>query len=151
MIKKALSTAFVGPALAAGALFISAGPALAHEIFVAALSGANEVPPGDAATIGTAKVEVEAETGEVCTEVTSNVQNATDMHIHRGAAGTNGPVLVLLSPATINGPRTCVTVATDLAREIVANPAGFYVNIHTAARPGGATRGQLAPVAPAGA
>ena len=39
-------------------------------------------------------------------------------------------------------------VATDLAKEIVANPAGFYVNIHTAAKPGGATRGQLAPVVP---
>ena len=144
MIPKALSIALVAPALAAGALVISASPAFAHETFIAILSGANEVPPGDPGTIGTATVEVEVETGEVCTEVTSNVEGATDMHLHKGAAGTNGPVVVSLDARTINGPRTCVLVATDLAKAIVANPAGFYVNIHTAARPAGATRGQLA-------
>jgi len=148
MIPQALSMALVAPALAAGALAIPASPAFTHENFIAILSGANEVPPGDPAIIGIAQVEVELERGEVCTEVKSNVQNPTDMHIHKGAAGTNGPVVVPLDPRTINGARTCMLVATDLAKAIVANPAGFYVNIHTAAMPAGATRGQLAPVVP---
>ena len=145
MIPKALSMALVAPALAAGGLVISATPAFAHETFVAILSGANEVPPGDPGTTGTAMVEVEAETGQVCTEVTSNVEAPIAMHIHKGAAGTNGPVVVALDHTAINGARTCVLVATDLATAIIANPADFYVNIHTTARPGGATRGQLAP------
>ena len=148
MIPKALSMALVAPALAAGALVVPVSPAFSHQTFIAILSGANEVPPGDPATLGTAQVEVEVERGEVCTEVKSNVQNPTAMHIHKGAAGTNGPVVVPLDPATINGARTCMLVATDLAKAIVANPAEFYVNIHTAARPGGATRGQLAPLVP---
>jgi len=151
MIPKALSLALVAPALAAGALVISASPALAHEPLVAILSGANEVDAGDPGTTGLATVEVEAETGEVCTQVTSNVEGATAMHIHKGAAGTNGPVVVPLDSETINGPRTCVLVATDLAKAIVANPAGFYVNIHTAEKPGGATRGQLTSVVVVGA
>ena len=151
MIPKVLSIAFVAPALAAGALVISASPAFAHDTFIAILSGANEVDAGDPGTTGVATVEVEAETGEVCTQVTSNVEGATAMHIHKGAAGTNGPVVVPLDPTTINGARTCVLVATELAKAIVANPAEFYVNIHTAAKPGGATRGQLAPAVLVGA
>ncbi|HXR67609.1 MAG TPA: CHRD domain-containing protein, partial [Dermatophilaceae bacterium] len=94
MIPKTLSMAFVAPALAAGALVISAGPAFAHETFVAVLSGANEVPAGDPGTTGVATVEVEDATGEVCTTVTSNAESATAMHIHKGAAGINGPVVV---------------------------------------------------------
>jgi hypothetical protein len=30
------------------------------------------------------------------------------------------------------------------AQAIVANPAGFYFNVHTPVNPGGAARGQLA-------
>jgi hypothetical protein len=34
-------------------------------------------------------------------------------------------------------------VPVDQANSILANPAGFYLNIHTAANPGGVARGQL--------
>jgi hypothetical protein len=36
-----------------------------------------------------------------------------------------------------------VTVTADEANSILANPASFYLNIHTAANPGGVARGQL--------
>jgi len=36
-----------------------------------------------------------------------------------------------------------VAIPADQANSILANPAGFYVNIHTAANPGGVARGQL--------
>ena len=37
----------------------------------------------------------------------------------------------------------CIAVEPEKLKPIVANPAGFYVNIHTADFPGGAVRGQL--------
>ena len=75
-------------------------------------------------------------------------------HIHPGAAGVNGNVLVpvtglsagapILMPdgtATLNF--TGITLSQDSATQIVANPAGYYFNVHTPSNPGGAVRGQL--------
>ncbi len=76
----------------------------------------------------------------------------TGAHIHPGAAGTNGGILVSLglaagevSFATGSGSftRQGVTVPVDQANSILANSGGFYLNIHTAANPGGVARGQL--------
>ncbi|OGF16608.1 MAG: hypothetical protein A2W00_02115 [Candidatus Eisenbacteria bacterium RBG_16_71_46] len=74
-------------------------------------------------------------------------------HLHRGAAGTNGPVVVtLLSGASDSRERIVIagrgspSPALDpeqLAREIAENPSLFYINVHTTAHPGGAARGQL--------
>jgi len=74
-------------------------------------------------------------------------------HIHEGAAGVNGPVRVdsLLSPATPIVPsagnasfsRGGLTVPSDVRDRILANPAGFYFNVHTLLNTGGVARGQL--------
>jgi hypothetical protein len=76
-------------------------------------------------------------------------------HIHPGAAGANGPVLVdtgltaaapvLLSDGTGNITLTSPEgqLTQERAAQIVANPAGFYFNVHTPVNPGGAVRGQL--------
>lgn len=71
------------------------------------------------------------------------------MHIHKGAAGANGAVVVTLDVTAINGNRLCTTVTPAAAAAVIADPAGYYVNIHTPASPGGALRGQLA-AAPTG-
>ena len=75
-------------------------------------------------------------------------------HIHRGAAGVGGPVVVIpptLPGLTATGATGCVTIAGTLATEIVTTPAGFYINIHTSDFGAGAIRGQLsAGPAPAG-
>lgn len=76
------------------------------------------------------------------------------MHIHRGAAGVDGPIEVDLldNGATFDsGTRAAEdTFAIDplLAAEIAATPGDFYVNIHTSAGPAGFVRQQLAPLAP---
>jgi hypothetical protein len=75
-------------------------------------------------------------------------------HIHRGAAGVNGPVVIDFGLTTTNlnqGGNTHIEsqfVVSDAATlatvdQVLANPSGFYFNVHTAANPGGAIRGQL--------
>ena len=144
MFRRTVSIAFIAPALATGVLFFSAGTALAtSDTFTATLSGSEEVPPGDAKMTGMATVTVDESTKQVCTKVTTNVTGAAAMHIHKGAAGKNGPVTVTLDVKSINGANACVTAKEADAKAIAANPAGFYVNIHTPGAPGGAVRGQL--------
>jgi hypothetical protein len=76
----------------------------------------------------------------------------TGAHIHGGAAGTNGGILVStgLAAGDVSFPtgagsfsRTGITVTVDQANAIMANPGNFYFNIHTAANSGGVARGQL--------
>ena len=65
-------------------------------------------------------------------------------HIHRGATGTNGPVIVPFEPPGTTGTSAgCTETPAATIDEILANPAGFYVNIHTRQHPGGAIRAQL--------
>jgi CHRD domain len=150
MISRAVSMAIVVPALASGALLFSAGAASAHETgFTADLSGSNESPAGDAAITGTATITVNDEAGEVCSKVTTSVKDAVAMHIHKGAAGANGPVVVPLDTKSINGDSICVKATAAVAEAIQADPAGYYVNVHTPAEPAGAERGQL-EAAPSG-
>ena len=76
----------------------------------------------------------------------------TAAHIHTGAPTVNGAVLVstgiaageVTMPAG-SGTLTKTGVSTSAANltAILANPGGFYFNIHTAANPGGVARGQL--------
>jgi len=75
-------------------------------------------------------------------------------HIHRGAAGTNGPVIVNLAWPQGGQSADCLTVGETRGGnpvfvnggtpgEIFANPEGFYVNVHNGEYPAGAVRGQL--------
>lgn len=152
MIRRTVSIVFIAPALASSVLLLSAGVAhAAPETLTANLSGSSEVPPGDAGMTGKATVTVDESSGQVCTKVTTNVTGAVAAHIHKGASGVNGPVVVPLDLKSINGANACVSAKADVAKEIAANPAGFYVNLHTPSAPGGAVRGQLAAAAPTGA
>ena len=80
----------------------------------------------------------------------------TGMHVHRGAPGANGPVVVdLLSGGAVFDPGTAatsdnLTIDPVLAAEIVATPGDFYVNVHTSTAPDGIAREQLAVLAPIG-
>ena len=71
-------------------------------------------------------------------------------HIHEGAKGTNGPVVVNLAAPTDGNAADCLTegeagkfVGDQTVAEILANPERYYVNVHNAEYPGGAVRGQL--------
>jgi hypothetical protein len=123
-----------------------AAAAAVQRPFLATLTGAAEVPgPGDTDGTGAAAVTIDAATGEICADLrVDNIAAASMAHIHRGAVGVAGPVEVTLTPPASGSSSACTTATPTLAAEIVANPAGFYVNVHNADFPNGAVRGQLA-------
>lgn len=134
-----VASLFALPALVAGA----------QTTLVAALKPNAETPPGDPNGSGAATVTIDPVSGQVCFQINvTGIQPATASHIHEAPAGSNGPVVVPLNTTGFTGNASgCVTGDKTKLAAIVANPSGFYVNVHTAAFPGGAVRGQLA-VAP---
>jgi CHRD domain-containing protein len=135
--------------------------------FTVPLSPANEVPAitnADASGSGTAIIAltVTKDNAGTITSATANIQisvsgfpagtTVTDAHIHNGAAGTNAGVYVSAGIASgevalVNGngsvTKNGISVPSDRAAAILANPAGHYFNVHTARNPAGAIRGQL--------
>ncbi len=122
-----------------GAASASAGAKFAN------LTGAQEVPgPGDADGTASAMINLKPATGEVCVaQRHSGIDAPMLMHIHSGAAGVAGPIVVDLT-STLSGA-ACVTSTTPVVRDIDRNPANYYLNIHTGAFSNGAIRGQLEP------
>ena len=113
----------------------------------AGLTGAAEAPgPGDTDGSGSATIRLRAGQGQICFQLT--VQNVTlpaaAAHIHEGAAGVPGPVVVTLTAPDATGMSSgCVTVPRPLVADILANPAGYYVNVHTTDFQDGAVRASL--------
>lgn len=116
------------------------------ETYHATLTGAAEVPgPGDADGSGRAEVSIADNIDEFCYEIkdVTGIQPATMAHVHRGAIGVAGPVVVTLETPSDGHSKACQKVDETIADEIEANPANFYVNVHNAEFPDGALRGQL--------
>jgi hypothetical protein len=124
---------------------------------VAGLNGANEVPgPGDPDGRGLALVRTGR--SRVCFALGwSGIAPPIFAHIHVGAAGVAGPVVVLFFdvpelagaptatlPATVAAAAGCVGDQDPaLLRNIRRHPADYYANIHTLEFVPGAIRGQL--------
>lgn len=110
------------------------------------LVGEAESPAGDPVATGTATVRLRAGQGQVCFKIAaSNLSGpAAAAHIHKAAAGVSGPVVVpLATPGADGKSGGCVGAARTLVAQMLASPASFYVNVHTAEFPAGAIRGQL--------
>jgi hypothetical protein len=106
------------------------------------LSGSNEVPPVTTSATGTATVTIKPDHTVIVKESVSGM-TATASHIHEAAAGTNGSVIV---PFTKTGDNTFA--AADTAKLTDSQYESFkagklYVNVHSAAHPGGEIRAQL--------
>jgi CHRD domain len=120
--------------------------------FTTALSGGQECSGtgtcgvGDTDGAGNAVVRFRADEAQVCFRIT--VQNivlpSVGAHIHRGAAGANGPIVVgFRAPDATGSSSGCVSADRAVMDAILAGPTGYYVNVHTTDFPGGAVRGQL--------
>ena len=107
------------------------------------LTGAEEVPPAKSDGKGTGSFRV-AEDGTISGSVTTDGVKGTMAHIHQGAKGQNGPVIV---PLTKNGDTYSVPEGRKLAPDqLKALKAGnLYVNVHSDRYKGGEVRAQLNP------
>ena len=113
--------------------------------YTAELTGANEVHPGDPDGSGTAEISFSDELTRVCWDLNDleNLAPITGAHIHRGATGTDGPVVLALKQATEGGWRGCSSDTAWARTAFEEGISGYYVNVHTAEYPKGAIRGQL--------
>lgn len=116
------------------------GLAMAGDVKVK-LSGANEVPPVTTSASGEGTISI-ADDGTVSGSVMTKGVSGTAAHIHMGAPGKNGPVIV---PLTKEGDTYKAPAGAKLtAEQMSAFKAGdLYVNVHSAANPNGEIRGQL--------
>jgi CHRD domain len=146
------------PALVAALLILalaSTAVLAANTTFSVNLKGENELTGGDLDANGQAHLELLPDTDMVCytlkwTKVDGLVSGA---HIHVGAAGVDGGIVVTLfggplgTPTAFPGDRfttsNCVTADGAVIDAILANPTNYYVNVHTGADFHGVIRGQL--------
>ncbi|MBT8201844.1 MAG: CHRD domain-containing protein [Acidimicrobiia bacterium] len=106
------------------------------------LAGSNQTGEGDPDGTGTALVIIEGDSLMFDITLEGVDDPVVAAHIHAGAAGENGPV-VLDFDVAVNGLSGLVYADPFLLEEILAFPELFYVNVHTETYPDGAVRGQL--------
>jgi hypothetical protein len=108
------------------------------------LSGAQEVPPVNTSAEGRGSIDV-ASDGAVTGTLTTSNMSGTAAHIHHGAAGKNGPVVVHFAK-TGDGTWSVVAGARLTPDQLRAWRAGeLYVNVHSPAYKDGEIRAQLVP------
>jgi hypothetical protein len=107
------------------------------------LTGTEEVPPVNVTGSGSGTIRVAAD-GAVSGSVSTTGVQGMMAHIHQGAKGQNGPIII---PLTKNGDTYTVPAGAKLNdAQMQAFKAGqLYVNVHTARNKGGEVRGQLEP------
>lgn len=128
--------------LAAGTLAFAPG-AIAQQVKVT-LSGDEEVPAVKTDAKGQGMITV-ADDKSVSGEVTTTGVEGTMAHIHEGAKGANGGVLIPLEKSG-DGSWKVPAGAKLTDAQFEAFKAGkLYVNVHSAANKGGEVRGQLMP------
>ena len=143
------------PALAFLSLLFAAAPGVAYDGGVDtftrtfAMDGAQEVPSGSGDPDGTATgtITLSNVAGLIYFSISfADIDDPVAMDITLGAPGVAGDPFVTLPVSAGVDPNPLVgTVTPDQAilQSIIDDPTAFYVNIHTAAFPDGAVRGQV--------
>jgi hypothetical protein len=137
MNKTMLATLVLGAAVA------FAGPTFADKM-KATLDGKSEVPPNTSAATGAADVDYDAASKKLSWKVTYSGLSgpATAAHFHGPAeAGKNAGVAVAIPNATPSPVEGSATLTDAQAADLMAGK--YYINVHTAANPGGEIRGQV--------
>lgn len=143
-----LLTIVVVSVTAAGGRPMSTSLSFFEEVNAAGVPGQGE--PGAS---GHASLTFNPGQGQVCFQITVSglTSLVTRAHIHEANAGANGPIVIdffnVFEGLQGNEFSGCVQTRTNAQKRLIVdvfhNPSNYYVNVHSIARPGGATRGQL--------
>jgi hypothetical protein len=126
------------------AAFLLASPLVLAATSPVTLTGAQEVPAVTTSATGDAKITVGADKSVSGTITTTGIAG-TMAHIHMGALGKNGKVLVNLEKTSDNV--WSVPANTKLTDEQykMYQDGELYVNVHSADHKSGEIRAQLKP------
>jgi hypothetical protein len=127
--------------LALGIAF--AGPAFAEKM-KATLDSKSETPPNASKGSGKADIDYDAASKKLTWKLTYSglTGPATAAHFHGPAEpGKNAGVAVAIPNATTSPNEGSATLTDAQAADLLAGK--YYVNVHTAANPGGEIRGQV--------
>jgi len=134
--------------------------------FAACLSGDQEVPANDSTALGRATFDLSSDGSELHYKLSvADLMDSTEAHIHQGAVGENGPVVVWLYPSAppaklmpgrLSGMLAEGTIkAENLIGPLAGKPlsalidamrsGNTYANVHTSTYPDGEIRGQIKP------
>lgn len=120
-----------------------AGPALADKMKVT-LDSKSEVPPNTSTGTGAADLDYDAASKKLSWKITYSGLSgpATAAHFHGpAAAGANAGVKVPIANPATNPVEGSATLDDEQAADLLAGK--YYINVHTAANPGGEIRGQV--------
>ena len=107
------------------------------------LWGSNEVPPVQTPAYGTGVVNIAADRSVTVT--LSVVDMApTAAHIHEGAAGNNGPVIVPLNRISERAFVAPANARLTEAQYAAYKAGNLYLNVHSERYPNGEVRSQIA-------
>jgi hypothetical protein len=144
VLRGAAAAALLGLGLSGCGMMKSGGMGGGNEVFQASLTPAQEVPPTNSTGSGQAEVTYNKGAGTLSWKVNYSglTGPATGAHIHGPAGpGQNAGVLV---PFTNVGTSPIGGEAKITPEQFTQLSSGqWYVNVHTAAHPGGEIRGQL--------
>jgi hypothetical protein len=136
-----MSTQLIRCLLRAAVPAALAALASAQQVSLSAfLSGAFETPANASPAKGSAKLSYDQTSGLLSYDVSVSGLSATAAHIHTGAAGVPGGILIPL----VGGPTSWSgTAALPTGALTALLHAGLYINLHTSAFPSGEVRGQI--------
>lgn len=134
-----------GFAAIAVSMLLVGSPALAQEVKLKAdLKGSAEVPPVETKGSGNADISYDTASKKLTWTVTYSGLSgpATAAHFHGPAeAGKNAGVAVPIPNQATSPVKGSANLTDAQAADLLAGR--YYVNIHTAANPGGEIRGQV--------
>ena len=118
---------------------------IGRNVRIVPMSAAQEMPTNASTATGTGTLIVEPSTRAVSGSFTVTGMNARAGHIHLGAAGVNGGIIIDMtttatSPNVFSVPAGTVFTADQFK---AFKQGGLYFNAHSATFPGGEIRGQI--------
>ena len=108
------------------------------------LNGRQEVPAVTTAATGSGTITVLMDRSVFGSVMTLGVAG-TAAHIHMAAPGQNGPVIIPLNKTADNTWSVPASIRLNDTQYEAYRLGNLYVNVHSAANPGGEIRGQLTP------